>query len=343
MTQSRLADVLGVSVAAVSKWETGRAYPDITLLSPIARHLGCSVDGLLGCDAILSEERVMEICSRCSALFESRGYESAVRLCEDAVREQPGNPLLMLRLANVLMTHLSCVGTETDADDLTERAAGLLREAVRSDAAWIRDAAWQGLCVLFLRQARYTEALEALNEIPASVVDPEQMRVSVYYAMDEHEKARIAALRMLVTHIGACDAALTTLAKVARRKRDYTQALRMIKLNLRLSGMFDRDRLYGQDLNPYLMMAECRAEQGKPRETLDALRMFSDCAFRVGDPQALSDSPFFHGLDIGSPPWSRSRLNRCIRSMVSDNPAFISLSDDKEFQDILRRLETLPE
>ena len=40
LTQDQLATALGVSIAAVSKWETGGAYPDITLLASIARLLG---------------------------------------------------------------------------------------------------------------------------------------------------------------------------------------------------------------------------------------------------------------------------------------------------------------
>ncbi len=47
MTQSELATELGVSDKTVSKWETGKGYPDITLLEPIARALGVSIAELL--------------------------------------------------------------------------------------------------------------------------------------------------------------------------------------------------------------------------------------------------------------------------------------------------------
>lgn len=55
------------------------------------------------------------------------------------------------------------------------------------------------------------------------------------------------------------------------REKDYPLALRMENLNLQLSQMFDRDKLYGQDLNHYLMIAECYAEQEKAMETLGVL------------------------------------------------------------------------
>ena len=47
LTQSQLAERLSVSDKTVSKWETGRSYPDITLLEPIAAALRVSVAELL--------------------------------------------------------------------------------------------------------------------------------------------------------------------------------------------------------------------------------------------------------------------------------------------------------
>ena len=47
MTQLQLADRLGVSDKTVSKWETAKGYPDITLLEPIAGAFRISVTELI--------------------------------------------------------------------------------------------------------------------------------------------------------------------------------------------------------------------------------------------------------------------------------------------------------
>ena len=44
LTQRQLADRLGVTAQAVSKWETGGSLPDLELLRMIAQQLECSVD-----------------------------------------------------------------------------------------------------------------------------------------------------------------------------------------------------------------------------------------------------------------------------------------------------------
>ena len=47
MTQTELADRIGVSNKAVSKWETGKGLPDLSLIQPLAQALGVSVIELM--------------------------------------------------------------------------------------------------------------------------------------------------------------------------------------------------------------------------------------------------------------------------------------------------------
>ena len=51
-TQAELAEKIGVSDKAVSRWETGKGYPDITLLEPLAGALSVSVAELMSGNAI---------------------------------------------------------------------------------------------------------------------------------------------------------------------------------------------------------------------------------------------------------------------------------------------------
>ena len=57
MTQAELAARIGVTDKAVSRWETGKGFPDITLLPPLAEALGTSVAELLAGEPLTTEER----------------------------------------------------------------------------------------------------------------------------------------------------------------------------------------------------------------------------------------------------------------------------------------------
>ena len=61
LTQARLAEMLNVSDKTVSKWETGRGYPDITLLEPIAKALGVSIAELFAGCAVTNLNRASNL------------------------------------------------------------------------------------------------------------------------------------------------------------------------------------------------------------------------------------------------------------------------------------------
>ena len=76
MTQAEFAAKLNVSDKAVSKWETGRGLPDISLLEPLGRILHISVPELLCGQAIVNG-------NRSSNMLKSRFYVCPV--CGNAI------------------------------------------------------------------------------------------------------------------------------------------------------------------------------------------------------------------------------------------------------------------
>lgn len=56
-TQKQLAERLLVSDKAVSKWESGRGLPDISLIEPLAKTLGISVAELLSGECVQNRNR----------------------------------------------------------------------------------------------------------------------------------------------------------------------------------------------------------------------------------------------------------------------------------------------
>ena len=56
ITQDELAEFVGVSKAAVSKWETESTYPDILLLPRLAAYFDISIDELMGYEPQMDRE-----------------------------------------------------------------------------------------------------------------------------------------------------------------------------------------------------------------------------------------------------------------------------------------------
>lgn len=55
LTQTQLAEKIGVSSKAVSKWETGKGLPDISLIEPLSSSLGVSVMELMSGDTVINK------------------------------------------------------------------------------------------------------------------------------------------------------------------------------------------------------------------------------------------------------------------------------------------------
>lgn len=88
VTQERLAEYLGVTFQAVSRWETGAAYPDIELLPDIARFFEVTLEELLGTES--NDERIEKILHECCRLRE-RDREAALVKLRALEREFPNN------------------------------------------------------------------------------------------------------------------------------------------------------------------------------------------------------------------------------------------------------------
>ena len=61
ITQETLAERMHISTAAVSKWERGETFPDISMVIPLASYFGVSTDEILGLDAAKIEEKIQAI------------------------------------------------------------------------------------------------------------------------------------------------------------------------------------------------------------------------------------------------------------------------------------------
>ena len=87
MTQAELAEELCVSDKTVSKWETGRGFPDVSLLEPLGKALHISVAELLCGQAVVNTNRASNmlksrfyVCPVCGNVLFARG-DAVISCC----------------------------------------------------------------------------------------------------------------------------------------------------------------------------------------------------------------------------------------------------------------------
>ena len=94
-TQEQLAEALGVSSQAVSRWESGGSYPDMNLIPAIASYFRVSIDELFSYNVWENNRTVEEICRRAAKLIENDA-KAADELLKEALKQFPGNENLLI-------------------------------------------------------------------------------------------------------------------------------------------------------------------------------------------------------------------------------------------------------
>ena len=109
-TQEALAEALGVTNQAVSRWESGGSYPDMEIVPAIANYFHVSIDELFGYQND-REERIKEIVEKAKHQMYTQGnilgrglgdYEDCVQLLREASEEFPNEPEILFLFAEAL-------------------------------------------------------------------------------------------------------------------------------------------------------------------------------------------------------------------------------------------------
>lgn len=101
ISQEVLAQYLGVSFQAVSKWENGSAMPDVTMIPAIASFFEVSTDELFDFNRLETERKVQQKCWDIADWRNDRP-EEAEKAYRDLLRQYPGNEIILANLLYVL-------------------------------------------------------------------------------------------------------------------------------------------------------------------------------------------------------------------------------------------------
>lgn len=99
ITQERFAEYLNVSPQAVSRWETGVAYPDITAVPAIASFFGVSTDVLFDFESIKRGKEIQEYLDRHKILDAAGDINARLELMREAKGKFPGDFRILLKYA----------------------------------------------------------------------------------------------------------------------------------------------------------------------------------------------------------------------------------------------------
>ena len=201
-TQESLAEALGVTSQAISRWEANGGYPDMEMIPAIANYFHISIDELFGY-CLDREEKIKRILAETNRIFEKQGFtyykgsmSEEVNQCIDmlhaAADEFPNEPRILLLLAQMLHawglneqdltmdydseTGIVCYDTESHAQNVYwQEALTVYERLLKSNpSSNERETAICQMVPLYSRMGKYKEA-QALAEEQVSIIVCKEM------------------------------------------------------------------------------------------------------------------------------------------------------------------------
>ena len=238
MTQEEMANRLGVTTPAVNKWENGATLPDITMLAPIARLLGISLDTLLSYKEELSEAEIREVVNELWNRLNGGASEQAFAWAKANAEEYPNCYALLLWMAQALDTYFTVM-----PQDNTQERQGFVRRcyerALDSGEEHIRNHAADALFHSALRQEHYDQAEAYLTYF--SVENPERKRKQalLYSKTGCMEEACKAYEELLFTGCQTARVVMQNLYSIAVQAGDMERAKLLAEKHCTLVRVFD--------------------------------------------------------------------------------------------------------
>ena len=193
VAQEQIAEVLGISVTAVSKWERMETYPDITLLFPLAHYFGVTVDELMGYD----EERIQAEIDETLAYYRSLWMtepEKARKIIQKAYRDYPNDYLVM----HYYMWNIAGDMADNEAEVLLANKEEFLAicEKILSGCTEevVRLNAWNMKAKILHAEGKTEEALQIYREKYPTWYDTRDQKIEQLFAKDTPEFKRYLSM-----------------------------------------------------------------------------------------------------------------------------------------------------
>lgn len=269
MTQEEMANRLGVTAPAVNKWEKGSSMPDITLLAPIARLLGISLDTLLSFREELTQEEIQDVIYTLNSMLREQSFGAAFAYAKEKIAQYPNCEYLILEAAILLnaerMRTENGTGNdevvvlvqpdpeqsgkkmetqdETEVHDMEEDydavIGGWLTGALKSEQERVRTMAAEALFIFYLNNKQYEKAEECLAYYSEQNPERKLKQARIYSETGRTEEAYRTCEELLLSMYQMISLLFHSIGSLAVRDQNMDKVRAMVEKQSVLAELFE--------------------------------------------------------------------------------------------------------
>lgn len=347
ITQEELAVYMGVSKAAVSKWEKEQSYPDITLLPQLATFFNLSIDELLNYSPHLTREDTRKLYHRLSADFTTKTFDEVMTECRVIIKKYFSCFPLLFQMAVLLANHYMLATTQEIQSEALEEAKALCERIISEsgDALLSKDALHleSYICIMLKNP---DDVFNLLGEsLQMSSMTQDGLISQAFMLKGNMLKAReitqcgmyqylMSLVESTLNYISLTDDVFDTAETACIRAIELIRLYNIEKLNSNITAQ------------AYLIGANLYCKHGYLEKALDWLEQYANLCIRSFFPFKLLGDSFFTTVDswldsceIGSSlPRDIRIIKQSMLNGLSTFPSFSILQDEASFQRIVLKL-----
>ncbi|MFS0647234.1 helix-turn-helix domain-containing protein [Siminovitchia sp. 179-K 8D1 HS] len=347
MTQGDVAAFMGVSSAAVSKWEQGLSYPDLSLLPRLATLFDITIDELLGYEPQLTSIRIMEFYRNFSKRLSEENFEVVQKDIESMLKEYYSCFPFLVRMAQLYLNHYFY---SKNPQMVLERIVELCERVVvwSGDRQLIEEAQIIHASALLIMN-KPQELLKLLGyEVPIQF-GVEKLIARAYAMLSNIEKVKETLQISAFQHLFSMVSSEIDFLEYATDNQNLFDEM----IN-RIEKMID---LYNiEKLNIHVKLTfYYKASLGymKQHRSTDAMRMlehYCHTCKNISFPMNICGDEYFYTVDnwieknmksSSSAPRDVQAIKTDLLKIIQDEPAFHPLHEEATFKAIVKNLQRI--
>lgn len=332
LTQEQLAQAIGVSVPAVSKWETGTTYPDITLLPKIAQFFECSIDELMAYEQKLTPLQINQWLAECKELANKRLFDEMIEKCTGYLRQYPKSNELKLAIASFYLMEKG-VAPKDILDDLSKQVISLLEEVASGTDASLMNQANYLLASIYFQNQEDEKAEKILLEMPRLTFHPDDLLIAIYLQRKENKEVKQRIQRRLFNHLSSIRLTLGHYRQLCVNQNQSLMTERLLQIEGALIELFELEAVYGVSYTLEKIIFFSR--QHREEEVISELTKIID---QLAHTTMKMPTHLFGELELNESLQSE-RFPELLLQLIVTDPTFEEIRSRKEYPELIKRLE----
>lgn len=245
ITQEQLAEAIGVTTQAVSKWETNCSYPDITLIPSIANYLDVSSDELLGIKLEERKNKINNIINKNNDLINQRFLDDSLNLITESLKIYPNDERLLNALTKCYWARMQMTYDKPEYFEYRQQLKKMIIENAEKtlEVAKSQEVIEEATIFLIKIYTRIGEdgrlkALEIVNTLPGIDYSKELRLTNVLTGNDKKQRLQenVLLLLQLINHNFSY--------RLVEFYEDIEKRIEIFKKNISLIKLLVGDNLY---------------------------------------------------------------------------------------------------